>query len=129
MDRKELDSRLECWAEEYGGGRYENIGFPSKNSLQATIDRGGLAGSRSVAVRLDTVADEIESAVKLMDQLGYERPAKVLRCEYFNGRMPIEERLRRLQRQGVKIKRPTYYDYLAIAKAFVMGQISRKNAA
>jgi len=33
-----LDERLKNWADEYGGGKYENIGYQSKNMLQTLME-------------------------------------------------------------------------------------------
>ena len=42
MDKKQLEARLIQWAEEYGGGRYEHIGYSSRNMLQSLIEHQGL---------------------------------------------------------------------------------------
>lgn len=131
MDKKQLDGRLENWAEEYGGGRYENIGFASRNILQTLIEHEGFVPSSRgfVPVPVNTMADEVEAAVRIMETTGYLRPGRVLRCEYFMHSAPMEVKLRNLEYIGIFIKRPTYYDYLSIAKAFVAGQLTRERAA
>lgn len=131
MDRKQLELRLTNWAEEYGGGRYEDIGYPGRNMLQSLVEHRGFLPSSGgfIAVPINTPADEVEDTVRCMEASGYDRPGLVLRCEYFLVESAMETKLANLARVGVAIKRPTYYDYLAIAKAFVMGQLSRRRAA
>ncbi len=131
MDKKQLDARLQNWAEEYGGGRYENIGYASQNILQTLIEHKGFVPSSRgfVPVPIQSAADEVESAVRMMESIGYFRPGRVLRCEYFVQRAPIEVRLSNLRRIGISISRAVYYDYLAIGRAFVAGQLTRNIAA
>jgi len=131
MDKKQLEARLVHWAEEYGGSRYEDIGFASRNILQSLIEHQGfMPSSRGfIPVPINTLADEVEAAVQTMESIGYIRPARTLRCEYFLKSAPIEVKLQNLRRMGIDIKRPTYYDYLAIGKAFVIGQLSKEKAA
>lgn len=131
MDKKQLDGRLQGWAEEYGGGRYENIGYASRNILQTLIEHEGFVPSSRgfVPIPIKTAADEVEAAVRMMESTGYFRPGRVLRCEYFVPNAPIELRLVNLKKIGISISRAGYYDYLAIAKAFVAGQLTRQEAA
>lgn len=131
MDSKQLESRLVNWAEEYGGGRYENIGYPSRNILQTLIEHQGFMPSARgyIPIPIKSASDEVESAVRLMESNGYFRPGRVLRCEYFVTHAPMELRLANLLKIGIRTSRSGYYDYLAIAKAFVAGQLSREQAA
>lgn len=126
IDARNLDARLENWAHEYGGGKYENIGFASRNLLQTLIEHEGfIPSSRGyVPIILNTQADQIEDAVHRMDATGYARQSKVLRCEYFFPKMAMVSRLLNLKEVGVDIGRATYYDYLAIAKACVAVQLA-----
>lgn len=131
MDRKTLEGRLENWAEEYGGGRYEDIGYASRNILQTLIEHQGFVPSSRgfIPIPIRSMADEVESAVRMMETLDYYRQGRVLRCEYFIRSAPIEVRLANLKKIGVSTSRAGYYDYLAIAKAYVAGQLTRANAA
>jgi hypothetical protein len=131
MDKKQLEARLSNWAEEYGGGRYENIGFQSRNVLQTLVEHEGfIPSSRGfIPIPIKSLADEVESTVRAMEAFGYTRPGLVLRCEYFVPNAPMEIRLGRLKRVGVSISRAGYYDYLAIAKAYVAGQLFKRDAA
>lgn len=131
MDKKQLEARLVQWAEEYGGGRYEDIGFASRNVLQSLIEHQGFvpSGGGYRGILVNTPGDEVQSAVLAMEAFGYVRPARTIRCEYFLKSAPLELKLQNLRRVGIDIKRPTYYDYLAIGKAFVMGQLSKEMAA
>lgn len=131
MDKKELDGRLVNWAEEYGGGRYENIGYASRNILQTLIEHEGFVPSARgfIPIPIRSKADEIEAAVRMMESTGYYRPGRVLRCEYFMPNAPMESRLQNLKRIGISTSRAGYYDYLAIARAYVAGQVSKQLAA
>jgi hypothetical protein len=130
MDKKALEGRLENWAEEYGGGRYEDIGYASRNILQTLIEhKGFIPSSRGfIPIPIRSMADEVESAVRLMESLGYFRQGRVIRCEYFIRTAPMEVRLSNLKRIGISTSRAGYYDYLAIAKAFVAGKLAKEAA-
>lgn len=130
MDKSELDSRLRNWADEYGGARYENIGYASRNILQTLIEHQGFVPSSRgyVPIPIASAADEVESAVRAMESQGYFRPGRVLRCEYFVRDAPMEMRLTNLRRIGIPVSRAAYYGYLAQAKAYVAGQLARRAA-
>jgi hypothetical protein len=130
MDKKALEGRLENWAEEYGGGRYEDIGYASRNILQTLIEhKGFIPSSRGfIPIPIRSMADEVESAVRLMESLRYFRQGRVIRCEYFIRTAPMEVRLSNLKRIGISTSRAGYYDYLAIAKAFVAGKLAKEAA-
>lgn len=131
VDKETLDMRLRNWADEYGGGRYENIGYASRNMLQTLIEHRGFVPTSQgyKPVPINTPADEVESAVISMEAFGYLRPGRVLRCEYFVRNAHMELKLANLAKIGISIKRPTYYDYLAIARAYVSGQLTKRHAA
>lgn len=131
MDRRKLESRLENWAAEYGGSRYENIGYPSRNLLKTLIEHEGFVPSSRgyIPIPIRSGADEVETAVRSMEAAGYQRQAHVLRCEYFMPNAHMEMRLANLLKAGVKTSRAGYYDYLAVAKAYVAGQLNRAEAA
>lgn len=131
MDKKQLEQRLENWAKEYGGGRYDDLGYASRNILQTLIEHEGFIPSTRgyVPIPIRSQADEVEAAVRMMESTGYFRPGRVLRCEYFITSAPMELRLQNLSRIGISISRAGYYDYLAIGKAFVAGQLTRDMAA
>lgn len=123
MEAKELDARLQAWAKEYGGGRYENNGWKGRNLLQTLHDHGGFVpdpgGFHRPPIR--TAADEIEDAVQRMERGGWFKQGRVLRCDYFEPNMAIQARLDALRRLGIGVSKAGYYAYLAQAKAFVAG--------
>lgn len=127
MDKKQLEGRLANWAAEYGGGRYENIGYPSRNTLVSVIEHEGFMPSARgyIAIPINTQADEVEAAVRRMECNGLLRPGRVIRCEYFMPNAPMESRLDNLGRLAIHISKATYYDYLAIAEAFVLSALLR----
>lgn len=127
MDKDELETRLKGWADEYGGGRYENIGFQSRNMLKTLIDhKGFVPDSRGfIPIPIKSAADEIEAIVRGMETGSYLKQARVLRCDYFLPNAPIETRLKNLNRIGISASRAGYYDYLAQAKAYVAGALMK----
>jgi len=131
IDRESLEIRLNGWVQEYGGGRYENIGYPSSNILKTLIDHEGfIPSSRGfVPIPIRSAADEVEAAVKEMEKSDWLRCARVLRSDYFLPNVPIEVRLRNLQREGVHLSRTSYYEHLAQAKAYLAGALMRGKAA
>jgi hypothetical protein len=131
MDRAELERRLKGWAEEYGGGRYENIGYQSRNMLQTLVEHQGFVpNSRGfIPVPIRSAADEVEQTVNRMEADGWYKQGRVLRCDYFLPNIPMDVRLRNLRRIGVQTSRAGYYDFLAQAKAFVAGALTKVVAA
>lgn len=127
----ELESRLRGWASEYGGGRYENVGWSGHNLLQTLIEHKGFVPSARgfIPIPIRSAADEVEAVVCDMERGNYFRQGRVLRCEYFVPNAPMEVRLQNLKRTGISMSRAAYYDSLAQAKAYVAGAISKKGAA
>ena len=119
---RDLEARLVEWAKEYRGGRYEHIGYASKNLLQTLIDhKGFMPDARGyIPVATRTASDEVEEAVHALDkqEQGWV-PAMVLRCEYMCAHLPIEQRLIRLSRLGQSLQRVRYYQLLRIARIHV----------
>lgn len=122
--RDYLDARLKEWAKEYGGSRYENIGFRSRNLLQRLIEHGGFVpdsgGFRPVPIR--TAADEVETIVLRMERAWFAN-GRVLRCEFYAPNMAMEARLEVLRQIGLPMSRTGYYDKLDAAKMFVAGAL------
>ncbi len=131
IDRTELDRRLRGWAQEYGGGKYENIGYQSRNLLQTLIEHGGFVpssgGFKPIPIR--SAADEVEAAVNQMESEGWYKQGRVLRCDYFLTNIPMESRLKNLDKIGVRISRASYFNLLAEAKAYVAGALAKVAAA
>jgi hypothetical protein len=131
MDRAELERRLKGWAAEYGGGRYENIGYQSRNMLQTLVEHQGFVpDSRGfIPIPIRSAADEVEQTVNRMEADGWYKQGRVLRCDYFLPNIPMDVRLRNLRHIGVQTSRAGYYDFLAQAKAFVAGALTKVVAA
>jgi len=131
LDREQLDTRLKGWADEYGGGRYENIGWQGRNMLQTLIEHRGFVPSSGgyVRVPIQSAADEVEAAVKLMETTGWYRQGRVIRCDYFLPNAPMEVRLRNLRHIGVSLSRASYFDHLSQAKAYLSGALNPIAAA
>lgn len=128
----ELENRLRAWADDYRGGKYEDIGYPSTSSIATLMTYHGPAPQglhpRSV---LCSETDEVEAAVQALEHRadGY-RAGRVLRCEYWMRRdIPEKDRLRALARAGVHMSRATYYAQLRIARVHVAGWLRLTVAA
>lgn len=127
MTEDELESRLKNWADEYGGGRYPNVGWQGVNLLQTLMDHKGFVPSSRgfIPVPIKSMADEVESVVIKMDSGDMERHAKVVRCDYFMPSRTIDSRLSALRRAGHPMSRASYYAILAQGKAYIRGALSR----
>lgn len=125
MIESDLQERLKNWAQEYGGGRTQYIGFNSRNLLQVLIDhKGEVPSSRGyIPVPTQTAADDIEEIVVAMQIGGRFKIAMVLRCEYFNPHAPIEQKLARLRDIGLPMSRAGFYNFLKEAVAYVDGAL------
>lgn len=131
LSKTELESRLVSWAADYGGGRYENLGYRSRNLLQVLIEHGGFVpdsgGFKRPPVR--TLSDEVEEAVKEMEAGGMFKPGRVVRCEYFAPDAAMDSRLGMLRQIGLTMSRAGYFQHLAIAKAFLTAALDRRAVA
>ena len=117
-----LESRLKAWADEYGGSRYENIGYPSKNMLQTLSDHRGEppSGGGHRRTLLGTAADEVEQGVQLLVYgKGTLRSAMILRMEYFRPDLPRSEKHNRLTAINCGVSKPGYDDELNLARDFI----------
>lgn len=128
IDRQELETRLVGWAQEYGGGRYEHVGWHSRNLLQTLVEHQGFVPSSRgfVPIPIRSAADLVEKTVCEMEAGDMCRHAKVLRCDYFAPNLTVEERLRAMRRGGYGMSRAGYYDLLAQAKCFVRAALSNQ---
>lgn len=131
IDRELLEERLKAWAREYGGGKYENIGFPSSNSLKTVIEHQGFMPNSAgfIPIPIRSAADEVEMAVSEMERTGWRKQGRVIRCDYFLPNAHMEWRLRNLRKEGVSLSRASYYDHLAQAKAYLAGALNGERAA
>ncbi len=130
MGSDTLEERLWDWAREYRGGRYENIGWPTKNIVSTLMAHQGFMPDSQIARRIPirVNADEIECAV--LELLGQSyKTAWVLRVEYLRSEIPEQEKLSHLRRIGLGMSRNHYYEQLRLAKAFIAGFLRREMAA
>lgn len=130
MDKVELESRLQNWADEYGGGRYPNIGWQGANLLQTLVEHQGFVpnGGGYVRIPIRSLADEVEHLVRGMEDGDLHKAAKAMRCDYFLPNISIQDRLLRMRKIGISISRAGYYDILAQGKCYLRGALSRKAA-
>ena len=117
MLRAELRRRLTEWADAYGGGRYENLGYPKRNTLYAVVEMGGYVPNPSGRIHSSerTPADKIQA---LVEKMPYAL-AQVLRCDYFQPHLAMPDRLNRLRAVGVRVSKNTYYPTLADAEEWI----------
>lgn len=119
---KELETRLEGWASEYGGGRYERVGWPGRSFLATMVKYHGRApqGLATEVIAIGTPADEVEKAVAELERSvdGY-KPGRVLRAEYWMPGAPEEQKLQALRAAGLPMSRQGYYGYLKLARFHV----------
>jgi hypothetical protein len=118
----ELELRLTEWADAYRGGKYEDIGYPSRSWLYNAMLYQGPSpqGLHPRGVRDKTPADEVEEAVMHLEkQQGGFRAGRVLRAEYWMRHASEEQKLRALRYTGFNMGRVTYYDQLWVARVHV----------
>lgn len=118
----DLEARLTEWANDYGGGRYDNTGWQGVSPLASIMKYHGRApqGLNPGRVDINGSADEVELAVRtLAAQRSGSVPASVLRCEYFAREVPREVRLQRLDRVGKRMDTTRYSHHLRTAKIHV----------
>jgi len=128
----EFEANLVAWGREYGGGRYEDIGYPSRSTIATLVEFHGFrpdAQTAKLCVKLDSPADEIEAAVLRLQTSGIdgEADAHCLRVAYDSSIATERDRLRRLHAIGRRIEnsvmrsiaRQRFYERLRRAKEAV----------
>jgi hypothetical protein len=120
-----LETRLDDWAKELGGGKYVNLGFSTgEHVLAKLVEYGGFlpgsSGPRNMTSM--TMADEVEAIVRRMGKTWPAHEA-VLRLDYFFKKMAMDERLDRLRKAGFKMGKASYYIKLESAKLYVAGSL------
>ena len=128
----EIERRLAEWAKEYGHGDRGN-GWQDRNLLATLIAHKGFVPDQRgyVPVATRTAADEVEKAVTTMARVGWIKPARVVRTEYFLAHLREEDRLREMAAIGLPVRRAQYHVYLDQAKAYITAAIlhaSKKTA-
>lgn len=129
ITEKELDAILLAWADEYGGGKYENIGYPSRSYLARLMECGHAPVTHGhVHSHRRTQSDDIEKIVSDMEGSGMYKQGKALRCEYFLARAPEEQKLQNLRAIGCGMSRAGFYQCLREAKAWMIAALSYRKA-
>lgn len=129
MRRKnELEGRLIEWGKEYGGGKYENIGWQGKSPIITLMTYHGRApeGLGYHPNPSKAPADYVEEAVaRLQVQRSGYRAAMVIRAEYMLPGQPVVSKLQKLCRIGVDLhgSRSRYSQLLTAARMFVAGHL------
>lgn len=128
-----LDYSLQRWVEEYGLGGLPGEG--SHNLLETLVAHRGFLPMTSpfLETQINTVGDEVEGGVREMESLpGFPgepailfRVAKVLRIHYFITSDVSEwDRLRLLNRMGIRMTRAEYRRSILLGRAFLIGWIT-----
>lgn len=124
----ELERRLIEWADEYGGGRYDHIGWPGSSSVAVLMTYHGRApqGLHQPAI-IGTAADQIEDIVRaLAKQRGGRACAAVLRTEYWMRSAALEHKLERLRiKDGVHVTATDYQRLMLAAREYVNNALAR----
>lgn len=116
----------------YGGGKYEDVGYPSISTIATLIEHRGFRPDSQIAklcVNLDSISDVVESVVMQLQRQGIdgEAEAHCLRAAY-NPAL-YKEALRISAVRGIgriignqvmaSIRRREYYRRIKSAKAFI----------
>jgi len=137
---QQINARLLEWGREFRSGKYEHVGWHSKNILQVCHEHKGFKpdNSRRPRIAINTPADEVEAAVILLQKTPgkpkrpnpHFRAAMCLRACYVAPEYwPESERLSQLKRIGIWINRVTYYEALKMGRLYVSGFLDRQWAA
>lgn len=131
------ESILQQWGRDYGGSKYEHVGYPSISTISTLIDHHGFRPDSQLAklcIRLDSVSDGVESIVMKLQAQGIDGDAEAhcLRVCY-DPFTPIEKaRITRLNEIGRRIGNPIlarigkhgYYKRLASARGFIANELA-----
>ncbi len=124
MKYTELDRRLNEWADEYAGGRYENVGTITASPLAVLMKyHGRPPQGLNPRPIIGTPADEVELAVCIMRQhVGGDAMAATLRAEYWMRNAALDHRLQRIRdKDRLTLSSAAYYRYLRLARHYVAG--------
>lgn len=111
MRNEQLENILTQWAKDYGEGQPQWLGYPKTNILH---EKHGL-GRPPEHTRGKTISDLVEGIVSAMDGNDYWKHSCVIRCHYFASKHPLETRLDKLAKLGVRVNKDAYYDYIKAA--------------
>lgn len=135
IDERQLRDKLKHWIREYGWG-----GMPNENPsnlIQTLIDHKGFVPSKKgfVGIPIQTVGDEVEAAIVIMTGMPGEpgdenvlfKAAMTMRAYYLTPKYwPEEERLKKLHDIGLAMSRHTYYRFVQLGRAFLMGYLNSR---
>lgn len=130
MDDAKLAEKLGHWVREYGPGGLPHAS--AQNIIQTIMEHRGFIPSRRgyVGRKLDSAADEVEFAVKLMECTQGKngktsrcyRAAKALRIEYLiGGRWPVDERLSLMEQMRIPCSEHEYKRLIQAARCYLHG--------
>ena len=120
---KYIKDRLEEWADWYGRGRDNYLGYPSKCTLARLIDGELLMNNNAGPKNMPTNerAEEIEKLVKEMAEQNYTM-ATVLRCQYFlHG--SLRSKAKYLNKY-LKISHTQFKYYVDMSEQWLAGRLS-----
>jgi hypothetical protein len=122
--RYKEDSRLEAalvqWAREYGKGPADNLGYGSQNALYRLERHAGwLPPPEPVRAPVRTQADAVEDVVRALERGDGWKHGRVLRMDYYEPKLAMDSRLKRLRQIGVVCSREGYETYIHTAKEYV----------
>lgn len=117
-----LEARLVEWGKEYGGGRYEQIGWQGKSPMASLMKWHGRPPDGLGYVAQRTAADEVDEAVRaLAEQPEGRLPAIIVTLEYWLPGQPVESKQQKLRRLGDNVGRVRYYQHLRVARIHIAG--------
>lgn len=129
------EAMLQEWGRMYGGGKYENIGYPSISTIATLIEHRGFRPDSQIAklcINLDSVADGVEMIVAKLQKQGIdgEAEAHCLRVAYDPASGHEKARLARLRAIGHRVgnaimaslRRREYFRRLASAREFFVNE-------
>jgi hypothetical protein len=140
INEVQLKVKLKFWIREYGWGGMPDSGGSSSNLIQTLIDHKGFVPTSKgyVGIALQTIGDEVEAAVRIMEQMPGEagdenvcfKGAMALRAYYLTPKhWPEEERISRLSLIGLRMSKPTFYKFVQLGRAFLMGYLNSREPA
>ena len=116
----DLEARLSEWGKEYGGGKYEQIGWQGKSPLASMMKWHGRPPDGLGYENLRTSADDVDAAVRaLAVQPDGRLPAIIVTLEYWLPGQPIESKQQKLRDIGDNVARRGYYSHLQIARVYI----------
>lgn len=114
--RGDLESRLTEWGIEYGGGKYEHIGWTGKSHLHGVMKWHGRPPD-GLSHHSSTRADDVQLAIDTV-QMSEMGPllVSILCGEYLTPGLTLESRLQRQRKLGNNIAKSQYYVRLQEAR-------------